>query len=431
MQRAPFIPAAAFIAAGLLCGQRLSGQPAKPLTPDRFAANVLQNRYPLSVQNGQFAGAGAGLLQSAIGQSRFVLVGETHGLVENPAFSAAVCNAAGPDRFHFMAIEEGPLVAAELERVAAERDGLAQLAAFEQQFPSSINMYHSREEFEMLQQCARASQSSPSSQGFHLFGLNQEGLGSAGLILTRILERPLAEASRQVMRQLLQKNDDAYRKAVQSGSIADLFMLSADDRELARGAETLQRVGNPEARALFASLVESHEINRLPPVEYDNARRRERLMKTHFADDYARAARSAAAPPRVLLKFGAYHIYRGLNPAKGSGIGNYVAELAEAQGVQSLHISLMPIKGRQPIFPRVGQPPQLATFTADSDPRSRYLQPILSNRLQSDWTLFDLRPLRHDFNALVGAANPDLAALVFGVDMLIVIPEGTPATEIR
>jgi hypothetical protein len=52
-------------------------------------------------------------------------------------------------------------------------------------------------------------------------------------------------------------------------------------------------------------------------------------MKTLFSADYAEAARAQAAPPKVLLKFGAYHIYRGLNPVHGSGIGNYLAEFAE------------------------------------------------------------------------------------------------------
>ena len=42
-----------------------------------------------------------------------------------------------------------------------------------------------------------------------------------------------------------------------------------------------------------------------------------------------------------------------------SGIGNYVAEFAEGQGGQSLHIYLMPVKGSQPIHPMVGQPAQL------------------------------------------------------------------------
>ena len=261
--------------------------------------------------------------------------------------------------------------------------------------------------------------------------MNQEALGAGGLILSRILESRLGEPARPTMRQLFQKNEDAYRKALQSGRITDLFMLSADDQDLAGGAAVLQRHGSPEARSLFASLIESHEINRISPADYDNARRRERLMKTRLSTDYTQAARTAITPPRVLLKFGAYHIYRGVNPVRGTGIGNYVAEFADGQRAQSLHIRLIAVKGSQPIHPRVGQPAQLRSFNVEDDPRSHYLQPMLSNRLQSDWTVFDLRPLRRDFNALLGATNPDLATLVFGVDILVMVPEGTPSTEIH
>jgi hypothetical protein len=83
-----------------------------------------------------------------------------------------------------------------------------------------------------------------------------------------------------------------------SGNVFEFFMFTADDKELASAAAVLQKDGNPEARSLFASLIESHEINRTPPSEYGNARRRERLMKTLFAANYARASRNAAAPHR-------------------------------------------------------------------------------------------------------------------------------------
>jgi hypothetical protein len=413
------------IAAGLLSGLPLSARVAPQSKPaDRFIAKLLQNRYALSVRSGQLSGAGAQVLQSAIAQSRFVLLGEDHGVAQTPVFWAAICKAAGPEGFHTMAVEEGPLVAAELERWARRPDGLAQLAAFQKTFPGSISI--AREEFDMLQQCARVGQSE-----FRLWGLNQEGFGASRLILSRVLASRVGRESLPAMQQLLQKNDDAYRKALQSGSIFDLFMIAADDKELAGGAALLQKDGSPEARSLFASLVEGHEINRTSPAEYGNARRRERLMKTVFAANYARAASSSAALPKVLLKFGGYHVYRGLNPVHGSGIGNYVAEFAEGQGAQSLHIRLMAVKGSFPIYPRLGQPAQLHPFNYADQPGSRYLQPIFSNLLPSDWTMFDLRPLRQDLNAPGGAINPDLATLVFGYDILVIVPEGTPSREIR
>lgn len=277
----------------------------------------------------------------------------------------------------------------------------------------------------MLQECARAAHGE-----FHLWGVSQEAPGAAGLILSRVLASRIGGEAHTAIQQLLQKNDEADRAAVQSGRLSDLFLIAADDNELARATALLQQGGSREAQSLFWSLVESHEINRTSPADYGNARRRERLMKTLFAANYARAA-TAALPPKVLLKFGGYHVYRGLNPVHGSGIGNYVAEFAEAQGAQSLLIHLVPVKGSAPIFPRVGQPAQLRPFNHEDEPGYRYLQTLFSNRLPTDWTMFDLRPLRHDFNALVGAANPDLATLVFGVDILVMVPEGTPSSEIR
>lgn len=363
-----------FMTAGLWSDPLLSAQAAPQSTPaERFIAKLRENRYALSVRGGELSGAGAQVLRSAIAQSRFVLLGEDHGVAQTPEFWAAVCQAAGPSGFHTMALEEGPLVAAELEGWARRPDGLAQLAAFEKKFPWSINVSNAREEFDMLQQCARTGQSE-----FHLWGLNQEGLNAGGLILSRVLASRLGNQARPAMQQLLQKNDQGYRKALQSGSIFDLFMIAADDKELAGGAALLQKDGSPEARSLYASLVEGHEINRTSPAEYGNARRRERLMKTLFAANYARAARAAPAPPRVLLKFGGYHVYRGLNPVHGSGIGNYVAEFAEGQGAQSLHIRLMPVKGAQPIHPRVGQPWQLRPFNYEDQPDARYLQPMFN-----------------------------------------------------
>jgi hypothetical protein len=323
-----------------------------------------------------------------------------------------------------MAIEEGPL-AAELERWG-QPDGQAQLEAFEKKYPESIDIYNTREEFEMLQRCAGASEGGK----FRLWGLNQEALGAGGLILGRILDtRPGGEAG-PAMRQLLKKNDDAYAKALQSGRISDLFMASAGDNDLAAGAELLQKDGSPQARSLFASLVQSHEIDRGSPADYDNAGRRNRLMKTLFSADYAEAALTEVAPPKVLLKFGAYHIYRGLNPVHGSGIGNYVAEFAEGQGAQSLHLYVVAVRGSEPIYPRVGRPALLRPFNLKDDPGFRFLQPMLANLLDSGWTMFDLRPLRQGFRE-TGAASSDLATLVFGMDILVMIPESAPSTRIR
>src|SRR5712692_9940129 len=118
--------------AGLWSGPPLSAQAApQSKQAERFIARLLENRYVLSVRGGELSGAGAPVLRSAIAQSRFVLLGEYHDVAQTPEFWGAVCNAAGPEGFHTMAVEEGPLAAAELEGWARRPDGLAQFVAFE------------------------------------------------------------------------------------------------------------------------------------------------------------------------------------------------------------------------------------------------------------------------------------------------------------
>jgi hypothetical protein len=288
-----------------------------------------------------------------------------------------------------------------------------------------MNIYNTREEFEMLQRCAALA----GGGSFRLWGLNQEGLGAGGLVLDHILDTGLAGESSRVMRRLLQKNDDAYAKALQAGRISDLFMIAADDKELAASAALLEKEGTPQARSLFASLIQSHEINRAWPAD---SGRRSRLMKTLFTADYDEAARLEASPPKDLLKFGAYHIYRGLNPMQDSGIGKYVAELADGHDARSLHICLMDVRGSYPMFGGVGRPARgLRPFNLQEDPRSRYLDPILANLLESQWTLFDLRTLREDVRRRPEIVSSELATLIFGMDILVMLPEATPSTRLR
>jgi hypothetical protein len=290
---------------------------------DALSAKLLQNRYSLTFSSGQFAGPAAYLLESAVAQSQFVLVGEQHGFAESPLFWSALCSIAVPRGFHTMAIEEGPLAAGELAEWSARADGEAQLLAFTKQYPGSIDIYTTHEDFAMLQHCAHVSPTQ-----FHLWGLNQEAPGASPFIVERILDTHPGPQASAAMQQLLQQNDAAYARTLQTGSIDDLFMLSANDQELARDAQLLKQQATPEGQSLFASFIESHQINRVSPADPANAARRTQLMIHLFTANYSAAARAQSTPPKVLFRFGALHIYRGLNAVHGRGIGSYIAGFA-------------------------------------------------------------------------------------------------------
>jgi len=187
------------LTAGLGSSPRLDAQTPQSRPADQFIAKLLPSRYALSVRSGQLSGAGAQVLAAAIAESRFVLLGEYHGLAQTPEFWAAVCKVAGAEGFHTMAVEEGPLAAAELENLVQRPDPLSLLVAFQKKFPGSLNVSSAREEFDMLQQCARAGQSEfrgiglqhAANPGANLGGLVYTGVNGALLALLVLRTRSL------------------------------------------------------------------------------------------------------------------------------------------------------------------------------------------------------------------------------------------------
>jgi hypothetical protein len=57
-----------------------------------------------------------------------------------------------------------------------------------------------------------------------------------------------------------------------------------------------------------------------------------------------------------------------------------------------------------------------------------WIKPMMDNQVSNGWTLFDLRRLR--FQKL-GTLDPDMERFIYGYDVMVVIPELTPATLIH
>lgn len=84
----------------------------------KFVDKLVATRLQLKIDGERMTGGGADLLQSALDGAQYVLIGEDHGTSEIPAFTRAVCAILGPQGFHTMAVEAGPMAA------AIVRDGL-------------------------------------------------------------------------------------------------------------------------------------------------------------------------------------------------------------------------------------------------------------------------------------------------------------------
>jgi hypothetical protein len=70
---------------------------------------------------------------------------------------------------------------------------------------------------------------------------------------------------------------------------------------------------------------------------------------------------------------------------------------------------------------------KLEKFVMDEDEGYRWLKPAIDNQLTDSWTVYDLRKLR--FQPL-GRIDGNMERMIYGYDLLIIVPELTPADVI-
>jgi hypothetical protein len=381
---------------------------------------LLEVRSDLQIQNGKIAGGAAPVLEKAISGAKYVLIGEDHITHEIPQFAAAVCNVMAPRGLTGMAVETGPQVAKMVSASLGKPDRIAHMAALTRQYPDSVAFLNIQEENDLAAHCAEVSH----DPHFQVWGLDQEFVGSSGWLLDQILDTHPGPAATAALARMKAEEKKAAEAAFDSGDPSKLFLFSASDRELAEAAAILKREGNPFATELFHELVESHEIYlKNMQGSPDSNEQRARLLKQNLKADL-----ETRDNQRVLLKFGDWHLYKGFNPLHQRDLGNYVAELADGEGSTSLHICVLGAKGTHVEFAGYNRPPKLEPFVMADDSDYHWIKPMVDNQVPNGWTLFDLRRLR--FQKL-GTLDPDMERLIYGYDLMVVIPELTPATLIH
>jgi hypothetical protein len=124
---------------------------------------------------------------------------------------------------------------------------------------------------------------------------------------------------------------------------------------------------------------------------------------------------------KVFLRFGRNHLHRGLDRRGVSTLGNFVAELAAAEGRQVFNVAAFAGGGRI----RLLGPPTDFDERGD-DPAFAYLASIA----RYPATVFDLRPLRQALHRLPGSQRSAIeASLLYwsdSYDAMIFYREVTP-----
>lgn len=410
----------AVILAGL--GAFATGVVAQEASPPPFSSRLARFITPLDVSPDGLSGAGAMVLSDAVAASRYVLIGESHMTREIPVFTTQICRLMAPGGLTAMAIETGPEAARVVDSLMRSDGREARMADFLGAHPDGVAFYRGRDEVRTVGDCAAAA-----GPDFELWGLDQEFLGSGGPLLQEMLAAGPGPLARAALTGLAAKDQAATAAALASGSPMDLFLLSAAQEDLDQAAAAIAQDGGARVQYLFGLLTESRAIYQASQARRgDPNGRRARLMKRTFA---AHLAENPGA--RVLMKFGAWHFYKSLNPLSQRDLGAYVAERAEGEGVTALHIMVAGVRGSEAGYAGVGRPMSVRAFDVSDDEGEDWRKDVILARpadaAEGSWMLVDLRALRAEGLA---SAPEEWRDLALGYDIAILAPTLTATSVV-
>lgn len=412
-------PALALVFASVLPAVAQPAPASAPtLSLDEMLASV---RQPIAIRDGRLEGEGAETLRAAMRATPYVLIGEDHGLREIPAFSSAVFRELAARGTRDLVVEVGPEAGRRLTAALGARDPEATVRTWLRRYPFSLAFYDLQQELAFLREARSAA-----GPSLRVVGVDQELMGAGGMLLESIARKDAALPA------LLAQEQAAYAKAAASGNPLDLFLMTGPADALAALRDRLAAAKQPRDAAQVTALLDSREIYALNGTSgFISNLTRAGLMKRNYVAQLTPAQR--AAPPPTLYKFGALHVMKALNTLQSREIGNYVAEIADGLGTPSLHVLIVAARGQQRRFAGVGKPfivapvDQVGPGVSDFP----YAKPMFEKALGAEgWSLFDFRALRR-WSLRRTDLDPWLVRLLFGFDLAVVIPEGTPSDQLQ
>jgi hypothetical protein len=411
------------IAAGLMAfagivSEASAQTPAKRLP---FSTRLEQSRSVLQVDASGLHGAGATVVTEAVTKARYVMIGEDHLSREIPVFATSICRLMAPGGLRAFAVETGKEAARIVNQNLRRPDRLQRIATFMQAHPDAMAFQNSRDESDMVAECAKLAGSR-----LEVWGLDQEFFGASGFLLEQMLAARPGPVARAAIERLVALDRKAATTALASGSAGDLLVFRVTGQQMADVAAAIKRDGGKRVTELFDSLVETRAIYLGQNTDgYASNGQRARLMKRtllrHLAD--------SEQPARVLFKFGDVHAAKGVNALGQRDLGNFVAERAEGEGAASLHIAVYGAKGVHALYGGVGRQLRTEPFTMTDDDDYAWLKEALGLRDEAgvggQWMLVDLRVLRSRPPADMPSA---WRKKVYEYDLLVVAPELTPSS---
>jgi hypothetical protein len=395
--------------------------PKPPAWMERLEAAAKANAVPLAYDGKTFSGPAWDKLVAEGKAAQFFLLGEEHGIAENPKLAAQLFGELAKSGYSKLVIEVSPPMATALDQSA--RGGITGLQKHLHTKGWEAAFFGMKEEAEML----AAARAAVKGDAPVFWGVDYE-VGGDRLLISKLEAKTKPAGAEAAVAKLRAASTAAWAKYEAEKGPQFMFSFSGDPA-LVRAVRDAWPGQDPETGGVLTALEETLEINRLwvQGKGYDSNVRRSAYMRANFLKHW-QAERAAGRKPRVFAKMGASHLMRGRNMTETYDIGTLATELAFIEGGHAVSVMILPGKGSSAaVFNPV-------TFTyAPNKPKDDYMQgldPIIDQADPNAFTLFDLKAMRPVMGSWRAGVDPELMRIVHGFDYLLVMSGSTASTNL-
>jgi hypothetical protein len=420
IDRRGVLSGAAVLAAAPLIPAAAQAPPASATREEKISKAAAATRMRLNYQRGRFSGPAWDWLLEQGRSAHFFLLGEEHGIAENPKLAAQLFAALVPSGYSKVAVEISPPMAREIDS-ALTRGGLPALRQMFASRASNTAFFGMREEAEWL---ATARAALPGGKPF-LWGLDYEAFADRHLIgLLKARRKPAAAEA--ALARLERASHESWAKFDATGDFKYMYTFGGDPA-LVRAVRDAWPKADARSVSTLETLELTFEINRLWVEKrgWESNERRAANLRSNFLRHW----RSVRKPdPRVFMKFGASHLMRGRNTTGTYDLGTLVPELAEIEGRKAFSLLVLPGPGTEV----AGFNPRTFGVTPQKVEGAEYmkgLKPIIAAAYPEAFTLFDTRPLRPILGRAQGA-DSHLADFIHGFDSILIMSGSTPSAAL-
>ena len=374
------------------------------------------NSYPLRLADGKLEGQGGIWLRKHAEKATIVALGEEHATREIPSImSALIRDLKEHDEFDHLALEVSPWTAQLM--TDSLRKGKKAYDSLIRKYPPSIPFYNFKNERNLVYRAVKNSDSNRP-----LWGLDQVFLFSTQMAFDRLKELADSKKARTAVQKVETSADSARAVNPDLQNLPSAipkpitFFNRKDLKSLKNYFE-----GDDEALNILSELSKSIKIYRTNYSDnYASNQIRARYMRDNLRNDFQQARKTSEKTPKVVIKIGAAHVYKGFTPNDALDVGNLSVSLAQSVGGRAFNVAILCGPGaKSRRFPSKVSKCYRGGF-------GKVFKSIVGNQI----TLFDLTALHPMLHKGTIKASSRIEKFLWAFDAVILVPDTQPARYI-